>query len=359
MSYTLKGTYKLGNTLTGWGGIYLNADVTFKSGDGVVYNSIRVDDGPGNMYYDSTVVVDLDDSTWYDEKLKTIIFEKATPVDEWLYHFIMLNSVKTIRGEWKFKDIIDYDHNNTNTNFTYNVNFTAQDGSSWKGMQADGNAYALYYIKENGSTVMALGNNDWTNESLADKGLQTVDFGDTPQEVDGSFYNWFTTWAVQQELNSTYYFNETLTTGEYEDYHGQDDTAEAVFYIGDEGFTALIADSGGYLEYRKADGEEITVYDYNDNKWVDEKYRKITFIENTKVSSWWLKYILKNSVVVTEEQDHATVSVFMGNQHICTFKEGVAIVLKCKDMVMPGDITIRVDDPDPIIPVYAGELATE
>ena len=80
MSYTLKGTYKLGNTLTGWGGIYLNADVTFKSGDGVVYNSIRVDDGPGNMYYDSTVVVDLDDSTWYDEKLKTIIFETATPV---------------------------------------------------------------------------------------------------------------------------------------------------------------------------------------------------------------------------------------------------------------------------------------
>ena len=343
----LKGTYKLGKALIGWDGNSHESNVTFRAGDGNTYYSITTNTD-GNLRYDNTVAVNLDTNTWSNENLRTIIVEGEQGVEEWLSDFIETNTMKTISGKWKFKRTVDM-FSIEGKDYHFLVNFTSN-GQEFKEMNVDCSATAMDYITVDGQTVEVLGNNKF-NPTEGEGGYgyveyQTVDFGDVPQEVDGGFYSWFTANATRQELIGTYYFNENLATGGEDSYHGQDDMEEVPFYVGNEAFTAIAADSGGYLKYYKTDGTSVNAYDFNYQKWEDEKYRTITFVENSVLSDWWLNYI-QNNAVSAEELEYATVSVFMGDKCLCTFKKGVSIVLKCKDMMMPDDVTITLTDPDP------------
>lgn len=122
-----------------------------------------------------------------------------------------------ISGVWLFNETLT----RSGTRASVSVNFKSN-GADYSGMNYAGssNMWVVSYTPPEPYGVVGYYNGKgWCTNSADYKTftvvpeLRTVDFGNTPQEVDDAFYTWFTNRATKQETHAhTHSYTETVTT---------------------------------------------------------------------------------------------------------------------------------------------------
>ena len=245
---------------------------------------------------------------WEREDYRAVYIDEDQDVSADFYTWFNANTVKAeLSGKWQWNETLS-DPRNIGNAGAPSVNFVSN------GKEYD--FYTFFYDKATDSQVQY-----WVDSSFdlvyengvwKDEAYRILDFGETPQEVDGTFYVYFTANAVPYEEPETY----TLS-GKYEWKEDADFSKtflqELEFESNGEKYTAMSIeydDYYAYLHLRKEDGEtwirNIVMQDISGSAdyytaWTDEAYRIMDFGETPQeVDGTFYVYFTANAVPYEE-----------------------------------------------------------
>ena len=266
---------------------------------------------------------------WEREYYRAVYIDEDQDVSADFYTWFNANTVKAeLSGKWQWNESLSNPNDIGNAGAP-SVNFVSN------GKEYD--SYTFFYDKATDSQIQYRVDSSsdlvYENGVWKDEAYRILDFGETPQEVDGTFYIYFTANAVPYEEPATY----TIEAGEYKcvDSPTQPDENMEVSLL----FSTVSGTACNLMRvtvrqdivYVPTSGDFV-IKAYNTGLWGYESDKRITVVNDaTGISESFYNWFTANYLPYEEPATYTIeAGTYVGNDTITTTAfEKVGILFSC------------------------------